>query len=118
MTMTIVKSWPRAWLNLETRDYFDTWYSTTWSYQLPQDRGGEKVTISDTGHGLDGPPHGLGDAGVLGVVHVLLREIREGPEYQHSHSNEQEQQTELLVAGLHGVCDCLQNIILKMKIRI
>ena len=83
--------------------FIKKYFHFSFTYELAHDGGGEEVPVSDTGHGLDGPPHGLGDAGVLGVRHVLLREVGEGSEYQHAHAHEQQQQAQLLVTRLHGV---------------
>ena len=39
--------------------------------QLPGNAGGRHVSVSDGGHGDEGPPHRRRDAGEQGLLHVL-----------------------------------------------
>ena len=60
------------------------------------------------GHGDDGPPvgveHGVEGGGLL----LLLEHEDEGCEHDGAHPQQQEQQPQLLVVGLHGVAQRLE----------
>jgi hypothetical protein len=66
----------------------------------------EDVTIADSGHGDDDPVEGGGDGSEARVL-VLLYEIGEAAEDEPGDADEEDKETQLLVAVLERVRDRL-----------
>ncbi len=66
----------------------------------------EDVTVADGGHGDDDPVEGGGDGGEARVL-VLLYEIGEAAEDEAGDADEEDKETQLLVAVLERVRDRL-----------
>ena len=71
-------------------------YKQTLTYKLPRKRGRTEISVTDRSQGHEAPPEGIQEGpGALGVV--LLREVDQGGERQHSHAHQKHQQTKLFV---------------------
>ena len=71
--------------------------------------GRRDVTVANGRHGDDGPPSRRRNAAEPGVLLVLLHEVGKGREHQHTHGQEEQQETQLLVAVFQGVGYCLES---------
>ena len=70
--------------------------------ELPEPGGGVDVSVAHCGHGDHHPVERVGDGGVLRVLLLPLDEVAERGEEQARDTDEEDQQTELLVTVLQG----------------